>query len=203
MPENKYEVLRLKGAETESVFDALAALRITVFREYPYLYEGDTAYEKDYLRVYSDSARSFLAALYYHGVLVGATTCLPLLDETETLQAPFRKHGFDPATFFYFGESIILPSHRGHGFGHLFFDVREAHAQSFGTYTHTCFCSVDRGNAHPCKPVQYRSNEAFWLKRGYQKMPAVRAEMEWPDVGESSPTTKPMIFWIREIPRSF
>lgn len=200
MPEDNYEVVRLKGKETESVFDELAALRIAVFRDYPYLYGGDIAYEKDYLRIYSKSERSLLVALYHCSKLVGATTCLPLIDETDELQKPFRENDFDPATVFFFGESIILKPHRGHGFGHLFFDEREAHAKSFGSYTRTCFCSVDRGTSHPLKPGNYRSNDAFWLKRGYQKMPSLRTEMAWPDIGESAPTAKPMIFWIREIP---
>lgn len=200
MSDQNYRVVRLKGTETESIFEDLAALRITVFRDFPYLYEGTTRYEKDYLRIYSRSERSFVAALYHQGTMVGATTCLPLIEETEELKKPFLENSFDLATVFYFGESIILPAHRGKGFGHLFFDEREAHAKSFGTYTHTCFCSVDRGTSHPLRPAGYRSNDAFWLKRGYQQMPSLRTEMEWLDIGEPASTAKPMLFWIREIP---
>lgn len=199
MSESSYEVVRLKGAEIASVFDELAALRITVFRDYPYLYEGTLPYEKEYLRIYSESERSFLAALYHEGTLVGATTCLPLAEETEELKKPFLANGFDPTRIFYFGESILLKEHRGRGFGHLFFDEREMHAKSFGTYTHTCFCSVDRGTSHPLRPADYRSNDAFWIKRGYQKVPALQTAMAWPDMGETHSTSKPMIFWIREI----
>ena len=31
----------------------LARLRMTVFREYPYLYDGSEAYEAEYLRTYT------------------------------------------------------------------------------------------------------------------------------------------------------
>ena len=201
MSENNYEVVRLKGAQIESVFDELAALRITVFRDYPYLYDGNVGYEKEYLRIYSGSVRSFVAALYHHGKMVGATTCLPLIEETDELKKPFLGSGIDPANIYYFGESIILKAHRGRGFGHLFFDEREAHAKSFGTYTHTCFCSVDRGISHPLRPADYRGNDAFWLKRGYQKIPALHTIMQWPDIGEPSSSAKPMVFWTREIPQ--
>ena len=199
MPENSYEVVRLKGTEIASVSDELAALRITVFRDYPYLYDGSLAYEKEYLQIYSRAERAFIAAIYYKGTLVGATTCIPLADETDELKKPFLESGFDPDRFFYFGESIILHEHRGKGLGHLFFDEREAHARSFGTFTYTCFCSVDRGTSHPLRPADYRSNDAFWLKRGYQPMSSLQAEMEWPDIGETSSTFKPMVFWIKEL----
>ena len=199
MSETPYEVIRLKGAAISSVFDELAALRIAVFRAYPYLYEGNVPYEKEYLRIYSQSERSFLAAVYHQGTLVGATTCLPLAEETEELRKPFLENGFDPTRIFYFGESIILKEHRGQGFGHLFFDERESHARSFGTYTHTCFCSVDRGTSHPLQPADYRTNDPFWIKRGYQPMYALQTTMEWPDIGENHSTAKPMVFWMKEL----
>lgn len=199
MSETRYHVVRLKGVDIASIFDELAALRIAVFRDYPYLYHGSVPYEKEYLRIYSQSERSFLAAIYYQGTLVGATTCLPLSEEMEELKKPFLKNSFEPSRIFYFGESIILKEHRGRGFGHLFFDEREAHAKSFGTYTHTCFCSVDRGTSHPLLPADYRNNEAFWSKRGYQQMPALQTTMDWLDVGESHSTSKTMIFWMKGI----
>jgi len=36
----------LTGEEIASAIDALAALRMTVFAEWPYLYDGDTQYER-------------------------------------------------------------------------------------------------------------------------------------------------------------
>lgn len=194
-----YTLTQFRGAETASAFDNLAALRITVFRDFPYLYEGSVAYEKEYLRIYAQSEKSLLAAIYHGGDMVGATTCLPLIDETDDLIKPFQENGIEPAHIFYFGESIILNAHRGKGFGHLFFDVREAHAKSFGTFTHTCFCAVERATSHPRRPTDYRSNEVFWRKRGYQKRPRLQTQMEWLDVGESVPTFKRMTFWMREV----
>src|SRR4051812_9034377 len=114
-----------QGQAIESVFDDLAKLRITVFRDFPYLYEGTEVYEKEYLKIYSNSAKSFLFAIYDGDSMVGATTCIPLQDETEDIQAPFKEAGFDIESIFYFGESILLRSYRGLGLGHRFFDARE------------------------------------------------------------------------------
>jgi GNAT superfamily N-acetyltransferase len=188
-----------KGREIESVFDDLAELRIAVFHDYPYLYEGTVAYEKEYLKVYSNSNRSFLYALYDNARLVGATTCIPLSDETAGVRKPFEDSGFDVSAVFYFGESILLSDYRGLGFGHRFFDEREAHARSFGTYKLTCFCSVDRGDGHPAKPENYRPNDAFWIKRGYKKEPELHSVMEWPDIGEETSSAKKMIFWTKRL----
>ncbi len=42
-------VAPVTGAGLAEVLPALARLRITVFRDFPYLYDGDAAYEARYL----------------------------------------------------------------------------------------------------------------------------------------------------------
>ena len=189
------------GPGIAEVFDDLAKLRMAVFRDYPYLYEGSVEYEKGYLQTYLQSERSFLFAVYDGDAMVGATTCIPLKDETAEVRKPFEDAGFDMEAICYFGESILLPAYRGLGLGHRFFDEREAHARNLGGFENCCFCSVNRGDNHPLKPADYRPNDAFWLKRGYQKEPALQSTMEWPDLGEPVSTPKTMIFWIKPLNR--
>ena len=194
------------GNAIESVFDDLAQLRITVFKAYPYLYEGTLEYEKEYLKTYILSERSFLFAAYDKGKMIGATTCIPLADETGEVREPFEKAGFDVNSIFYFGESILLPEFRGLGLGHRFFDEREAHARSFGTFKTTCFCAVVRPDNHPMKPEGYRPLDEFWIKRGYYKtsspdgvLRTVQSQFDWLDIGETVSTYKPMVYWMRDL----
>lgn len=188
-----------QGSEIESVFDDLARLRIAVFRDFPYLYEGSIAYEKDYLKTYSQSERSFLFAVYNGSDMVGATTAIPLRDETDDIRRPFEEANFPINSIFYFGESILLPEFRGLGLGHRFFDEREAHARRFGTFTTTCFCAVERADTHPARPSDYRPNDQFWLKRGYTKQDSLRSTLDWPDIGETVSSSKTMVYWMRDL----
>lgn len=189
--------VRLTGSEFRYVFDELAALRIAVFRDFPYLYEGTIAYEKQYLETYARAERSLLFAVYDGGQMVGATTALPLRDETDEVQQPFRDAGYDLDTIFYFGESLLLPEYRGRGLGHRFFDEREAHARRFGQYTTTCFCAVQRPDNQPLRPADYQPLDGFWLKRGYRRDPGLQSTFWWPDRGEAVSTAKPMVYWTR------
>ena len=187
------------GSEIASVFEDLGQLRIAVFRDFPYLYEGTLTHEMDYLQTYADSPRAFLFAVYDGAKMVGATTCIPLIDETDDVRLPFEQANFNLDSVFYFGESILLPAYRGIGLGHRFFDEREAHALSFGTYTTTCFCAVERDENHPATPQDYRPNDAFWTKRGYCKQPTLQSTFEWIDIGQSQPTAKKMVYWMRQL----
>ena len=44
------EIRNVHGPELEPFIDGLGRLRIAVFREYPYLYDGSLDYEREYLK---------------------------------------------------------------------------------------------------------------------------------------------------------
>ncbi|MCH8466996.1 MAG: GNAT family N-acetyltransferase [Roseinatronobacter sp.] len=188
----------LTGASIAPVIEGVAALRIAVFREWPYLYEGDLAYERSYLRAYQDSARAVVVAAWDGATLVGASTGLPLAEADGEFAAAFAGSPLDMAAIFYCAESVLLPAYRGQGAGHRFFDLREGHARAHG-FTHTAFCSVIRPDDHPARPAQYRPLDGFWRARGYAPCPGIVAQFTWRDLGESTDSPKPLQFWSRTL----
>jgi GNAT superfamily N-acetyltransferase len=188
----------LSGAAIEPYLEALAALRIEVFHEYPYLYDGTAEYERRYLRVYADSPRSVVALALERGSVVGAATALPLRDHSEVAAPELAAAGFDPDRIYYFGESVLRRSYRGRGIGHAFFDVREAAARKH-EFTIAAFCAVQRPEDHPRKPAGYVPHDAFWRKRGFAPRPDIVSTLEWRDLDESGESPKPMMFWVKEL----
>ncbi len=197
----EFKFVQKIGKEIETVLDDFALLRITVFAEFPYLYEGNRAYEKEYIQTYCQSERSFFFGIYHQNELIGATTCLPLSDETEEVKKPFADAKIDVNQVFYFGESIILQKFRGQGFGNLFFDERERYAAQFKEIKFITFCAVERPKNHPLKPENFRPNDIFWTKRKYIKRTELSCEMKWLDKNESTETFKKMTFWTKKIER--
>lgn len=191
------QILHLRGHEIEKYWQEIGALRIEVFREYPYLYEGSLEYERDYLKAYWQSENSLIVLLCDGDRAVGATTCMPLMEEHAEFWSPFREASLEPHEFFYLGESVLLPEYRGRGFGNFFFDEREAHARRLGGFGYTCFCAVERPPDHPLKPTDYRPLHGFWQRRGYQHRPDLRCQFSWQDLNESEASSKPLSFWLR------
>ena len=70
----------LRGEAAKPFIPSLAALRIQVFREYPYLYEGDLSYEEKYLQDYSRIPDSVVVLALDGERVVGASTALPLMN---------------------------------------------------------------------------------------------------------------------------
>ena len=187
-----------RGPEITPWLDDVARLRVAVFRDWPYLYEGDLAYERDYLAAYAASSESLFVLAMENGQVVGASTGLPLVDDTEAFRQPFLDSAFDPEDVFYFGESVLLPAYRGRGIGHAFFDHREAHARALGRFAWTAFCAVDRAADDPRKPVDHRGNEVFWGKRGYERRPGMTMRLPWDEIGQGE-TDHALTFWLRPL----
>jgi GNAT superfamily N-acetyltransferase len=191
----------LTGPEIAKALPALAELRITVFREWPYLYDGTLDYEQSYLASYSKAEGAVMVAARDGDTIVGVATAAPLGGHTAAFVPLFAKHGFDPDRIFYLGESVLLPAYRGQGIGHKFFDHREAHARRLegpnGRYTHTSFCGVIRPDDDPRRRPGYRPLDAFWAKRGYAKVEGMIGCYNWKEIGEAHESEKPMQFWLK------
>lgn len=189
----------LRGAEIAARLDDIARLRIAVFREFPYLYEGDAAYEARYLHAYARTPDSICVLALDGARAVGASTALPLADEEPAFQAPFRPRGIPVEAVFYLAESVLLPEYRGQGVGHRFFDAREAHARALGRFRWTAFAAVDRDAGDPRRPPGARDNAAFWRARGYARQPGMSMRLSWKEIGEAQATDKPLTFWLRPL----
>jgi hypothetical protein len=69
------KIERYTGETLRQHLPELARLRIRVYRDYPYLYEGDMAYEARYLQTYI-AARESVAKQDNHGAIAELRTAL-------------------------------------------------------------------------------------------------------------------------------
>jgi len=192
-------VAPLTGTGMIGALDALARLRIAVFRNWPYLYDGTLAYEQKYLTKFAAAQGAVIVAAYDGETIVGCATGAPMAEVEAEFAAPFQAHGYDISRIFYCGESVLLPAYRGRGLGHAFFDHREAQARALGGFTHVAFCGVVRPDSHPLRPPDYVPLDAFWQRRGYARADGLVTHFAWKDIDQPGETEKPMQFWMRAL----
>jgi GNAT superfamily N-acetyltransferase len=191
-------VRALTRDEVETRFDEIAGLRITVFRAWPYLYDGDMDYERRYLETYIAAPGAFVCGAFDGDRLVGAATASPLAQHKEEFAGPFAARDLDVGDFFYFGESVLLPEYRRQGVGVRFFEEREAEARRQG-FSKCIFSAVVRRSDHPCRPKDYEPLDTFWRNRGYERIEGLQTSYSWRDLGDEAETAKPMEYWMREL----
>ncbi len=188
----------LSGPALQPLLPVLSELRIAVFREWPYLYEGAATSEQDYLGAYASAPGSAIVICRDGDRVVGAATCGPMTEGQADVRATFQAAGLDPARLCYFGESVLLPAYRGQGAGLRFFAEREAHARRLGLPEAT-FCGVIRDDADLRRPADYVELDGFWTRRGYVRRPELVVRFRWKIFGEAAESDHDLMFWTRRL----
>ncbi len=201
MPTPELQIRRFSGSDLNKYIDNIAQLRIEVFRDFPYLYDGTMEYERNYLQTYIRCPEAVVVVAFADSEVVGASTGIPMQFEEPGFQQPFLDHGYDPNGIFYCAESVLRRDFRGHGLGVKFFEEREAHARSLRSFDYFCFCAVVRPENHPLRPAGYEPLDRFWEKRGYRKHPELGAYYSWKDLDQPDSTSKRLEFWLKSAAR--
>jgi GNAT superfamily N-acetyltransferase len=187
-----------RGAEIAEIIEPLGQLRIDVFREYPYLYDGDLVYEQNYLSRYAKIKDSLVLMAFESRQIIGATTATPLIEEFDDFRTPYENAGINVAKTFYFGEAMLRPAYRGMGIYKTFMHERTQAAIRYGATTCT-FLAVMRPDSHPLKPDHYQDLKPVWNHYGFVEYPEIQPQFLWKDIDQQEETQKPFTAWLKVI----
>ncbi|QOW18983.1 GNAT family N-acetyltransferase [Lysobacter ciconiae] len=188
------------GTEVAAVLDDVARLRANVLQAWPDLHDGDARAERARLEGWAKSWRGIAVLVMDQARLVGAALGLPLEDEEGVVRDAFDAAGRAIAPVFLLAGSVLLPGYRGRGLGHRFFSERENHAHSLGGFESTMFMAFERDQDDPRRPPFWRSNEAFWRRRGYSRNDALTLPLKaGPETAAFPPARQ--VAWARPLER--
>ncbi len=199
MAQKAARVWTYSGQEARDYFEDIARMRITMFREFPYLYNGSFEYEKEYLEAYFKSLNAKILLVFdTNNEIVGFSNSIPLAEELDEIKAPFKEHGLDLNHYLYIGEVMLKEEYRGKGFARQFFTYHENNARTNG-YDYTVFMTVDRTEDDLDKPKDYVSPDAIWNHFGYTKDKNLSITMDWPSVDQSRDSKNTLSIWWKRV----
>lgn len=190
-------IRQYRGAGIADMVEPFARLRMAVFRDWPYLYDGDIDYERRYLSDYAMSD-SLLVAAFAGDRLVGGSTGLRLSDHSEVAADLADVFASNMKNVYYCAESVLLSDFRGRGAYRSFFTQREDHARSLGC-TYAIFCAVIRPVDHPRRPAGAAPLDPVWRHFGYAPLEGVTTSIRWRDIGEEGESPKPLQVWMKPL----
>src|ERR1700722_10140808 len=170
MQENQYHIAIAQGATLTELIPFIAHQRLTVFKEYPYLYQGNFDGEYTYLSWFAQLPYSAVAVAYDGenpiGFLTG-TACTDFERHFQGSMTLFQNAGLNPESYYYFSEVIVLPMYRNKSICRRLLEVLEQYAcqQGFSAGCLTC----EHHKYHPLKPIDYRELDPLFGKLGYKK----------------------------------
>jgi ribosomal protein S18 acetylase RimI-like enzyme len=193
-----YEIV--SGQEVSPYIDDLANLRMNVFAEYPYLYEGKLEYERPYLNQYVVSQNSIIALAKIDSRVIGFVSGVPIAESfDQDSKNLFSGKEISVETIFYLGEIVIEPEYRYGSIGNKLYELFERQVRSSGAYTTIMGCMVVRDEDDPKRPSNYVALDKIIEKRGAVKCPDLIERRDWPESGQEDFIPHLMQYWAKEL----
>jgi len=194
---SRFSISLLVEHTINDAIDAIAQLRIDIFKEYPYLYDGDLESEAKYLKKFTHAKDAITVVLKDDERVVGAITGLPLQYEEEAMLKPWREGEIAITKIYYFSEILLYEAYRGQGLGQELFDTAQEWVQNYHRYDYFTLATVDR--EIDLAPQSYHPTDSFWLRNGYVKQSDKIAYLTWRDLDKAQEDAKPMHFWTKKL----
>jgi GNAT superfamily N-acetyltransferase len=186
------------GAAISGALNSLATLRLEIFREYPYLYDGRLEDELEYLKSYAEAPDACVILAHDEGTVAGAATGMPFIHEGAQMLDAIAGSQYSVENLYYVGELLFYPAYRNKGLGLQLLGHMEQHIRSLGRYRQLVCATVDRTEAHPLKPDGYLPIKRFLARTGFDLMPGVTTSFSWIET-DGVRRDHPMQFWVKEL----
>lgn len=170
------------GHRLKKYINTIASLRMAVFREYPYLYDGSMDSEEAYLKSYASSKNSILVMARDKEETVGVVAGMPLIEMDEVFQSPFEKHNVAIHSIFYLGDMLLLKEYRGRGIGSKIYKMFEDLVRKNKQYQTIAIAEILRDKNDPRQPKNYVSADKFWASLHYAKHPEIVIQIPYKEV---------------------
>ena len=154
-----------------SYIDKVSEMRLRIFKEYPYLYYGTMAAEKNYMMLYTTDAKATLALAYDDNKIIGISTGIPLLSNADIINdCPnlLMESGEVPADYYYYGEILLEREYRGYGISSRLYAAQDLLVKKWG-FNKCCILTVMRDMQHPLKPENYQCTENIWKHLSFKQ----------------------------------
>lgn len=188
----------LTGTAIADVLDDLATLRLEIFQEYPYLYEGRREDELHYLATYAKTPDAVAILAYDGSTVIGAATGMPLIHEDAQICDAFAGTTLPLDEIYYVGELLFRPAFRNGGLGRKLLARLERHIRSLGSYRTLTCATVERPDDHPLRPPDYLPITRFLARTGFIRLSGVTTPFMWLET-DGVKRNHPMQFWIKEL----
>jgi len=188
----------LTGAAIAEALDDLATLRLDIFPEYPYLYQGRWEDELTYLGTYAEAPDACVIIAYDGLTVIGAATGMPLVHEDAQMLDAFAGTTFPLNEVYYVGELLFRPAYRNYGLGRKLLERLESQIRSLGSYYTLACATIERPADHPLRPRDYTPITRFLAVTGFVRLPGVTTHFMWRET-DGVARDHPMQFWSKEL----
>lgn len=179
-----------KGKEIGQKIEPTIQFINQIYRDPPFLYNGNDAEYRAYLMEYAHNDESYLNLIMNNDKIVGVALGIPLSHSRELYKQPFK----DVKGIYYIGEFGLNPSYRNKGYEDQLIKKLESEAKAKGYRTLAIWELEKTPSANsPLLPF------AFWEKQGFKRHPEFSFNINWTNLGDTKESNHEATYWLKPL----
>lgn len=167
-----------------------------IYREYPYLYNGDDKEYEDYLASYSKTKEAMICFAFEGKEVIGIAAGMPMSMTRKSYQKPLLANSYKLDSLFYLGEFGLKPEYHGKGIEEKMYQEIENFALA-GQFKELFLFEVE--SSKPVAKKSYIPQNDFWKKNGFIRHPELNFVINWVNINEKFESPHLAIYWIKKL----
>ena len=169
-----------------------------IYREYPYLYNGEHAGYQSYLESYSQRDHSIICCAYDGSKVIGFAAGIPMVETKDLYKETLLENGYRLENLFYLGEFGLEPQYRWQGIEEALYDKIESHARRKGFET-ICLWELDDSAHTQYRPQEYIPKDELLNKLGFVSKPYLNFQIFWTNIDELQESAHLAVYWTKTL----
>ena len=195
--QNNIRIETFRGTETAPYIQDIVKLCNAIYREPPYLYNGDDEEYTAYIESLSQANDVVICLVFDGEKAVGLSIGRPLIQTRGPYKETLVEHGYDLNQFFYLGEFGLLSGYRDCRIEEAMYLEIEKAAFVDGAFDMICVWDI-------VDPNQFSSDtcfveDYFWKKLGFVQHPELNFQIVWINIGDTQESSHLAVYSIKEL----
>jgi GNAT superfamily N-acetyltransferase len=195
--EDSIRIETFRGKEITPHIDEIVNLWSKIYRDYPYLYDGEDAIYKAHLSGYAKLNDSIICVVFDNKKAVGLAIGIPLTQTREIYQEVFLEKGYELQSIFYLSEFGLQPDYRGKGVEEKMYQKIEDFVLQNGKFKMICFWEINNSLISPQKRSGYVPKEKFWNQLDFTRHKELSFHVHWTNINAKEKTPHLATYWIK------
>lgn len=191
---NDVRIEIFRGCEIAPYTQQIVELCNAIYREPPYLYNGEDEEYTAYIESYSQSNDAIICLAFDNEKAVGLAIATPMLKTRDLYKKTLLEHGYELDSLFYLGEFGLNSNYHNCGIEEAIYYKIENLVRKADAYSMICLWEIEDLYQ---KNFEDTPGHDFWNKLGFLRHREVNFEISWTNIGDSKESTHLAVYSIK------
>lgn len=194
------KIEKMQGTQIDPYLAEIIQFVTKMYRDYPYLYNGDDAGYQQYLNTYAQAKEGVIFVAFDGKKIVGVASGMPMADSRDIFKPTLVRHGYSIKNIYYIGEFGVSPEYHGKGIESTLMSKMEQFIKEHKQYNTISLWELNPASSSQTQraPTHF-PNGIFLQNNGFAYHPELNFIVHWTNINEKHESPHLAVYWLKDL----